>query len=69
MMSLFNAMGPGKIRDITRVKLEVFKRELDGLLNRVPDEPEIDEYRAWANSNSFVHQAPHAEKVEEWHKY
>ena len=60
MMRLFNAM-PGKIRDIAGVKLEIFKRELDNWLRVVPDAPEIDDYRAAANSNSLIHQAVYAE--------
>ena len=62
-MRLFNAI-PGKIRDITGKKTEYFKRELDRWLNGVPDEPEIDEYRARTNSNSIVHQASQAKRVE-----
>ena len=61
MMRLFNAI-PGKIRDIKGKKTEYFKRELDRWLNGVPDEPEIDEYRARTNSNSIVHQASQAER-------
>ena len=45
LMKLFNAI-PGEIRDITGLKTEaILKRELDRWLNRVPDEPEINEYR------------------------
>ena len=66
LMRLFNAI-PGEIRDITGLKTEAFlKRELDRWLNRVPDEPEIDKYRTWTNSNSIVHQVSQAERVEEW---
>ena len=66
LMRLFNAI-PGEIRDITGLKTEAFlKRELDRWLNRVPDKPEIDEYRTWTNSNSIVHQVSQAERVEEW---
>ena len=61
MMRLFNAI-PGEIRDIKGEKTEYFKRELDRWLNGVPDEPEIDEYRARTNSNSIVHQASQAER-------
>ena len=57
MMRQFNTM-PGEIRDITGVKLEVFKRELDRWLSKVLDAPDIDEYRAAANSNILIHQAP-----------
>ena len=60
MMRQFNTM-PGEIRDITGVKLEVFKRELDRWLSKVLDAPDIDEYRAAANSNILIHQASHAE--------
>ena len=63
MMSLFNAI-PGEIRDITGVKTEELKREMDRWLNRVPDKPEIDKYRAWTNSNSIIHQASQAKRVE-----
>ena len=45
LMRLFNAI-PGEIRDITGLKTEaILKRELDRWLNRIPDEPEINEYR------------------------
>ena len=63
MMRLFNAI-PGEIRNISRKKTETFKRELDRWLNGVPDKQEIDEYRAWTNSNSIVHQASQAKRVE-----
>ena len=63
MMRLFNAI-PGKIRDIEGEKTEYFKRELDRWLNGVPDKLEIDEYRARNNSNSIVHQASQAERME-----
>ena len=59
---------PGEIRDIKGEKTEYFKRELDRWLKGVPDEPEIDEYRARTNSNSIVHQASQAEK-RRWKKY
>ena len=67
MMRQFNTM-PGEIRDITGVKLEVFKRELDRWLNKVLDIPDINEYRAAVNINSIMHQAPHEEQVGEWNK-
>ena len=60
MMRQFNTM-PGEIRDITGVKLEVFKRELDRWLSKVLDAPDIDEYRAAANSNILINQASYAE--------
>ena len=63
-MRPFNTM-PGEIRDITGVKLKVFKRELDRWLSKVLDAPDIDEYRAAANSNILIHQASHAK----WKEY
>ena len=57
----------GKIRDIAGVKTQHFKRELDRWLSGIPDEPEIDEYRARTNSNSIVHQASQAERMK-WNK-
>ena len=63
LMRLFNAI-PGEIRDITGPKTEAFlKREWDRWLNRVSDEPEINKYRTWTNSNSIVHQVSQAERV------
>ena len=56
MMRLFNAI-PGELRDTTGVKLDTFKRRLDKWLASVPDTPEIDSYRAAAESNSILHQA------------
>ena len=63
MMELFNAI-PEEIRDITGVETDQFKMEWDRWLNGVPDEPEIDGYRARTNSNSIVHQASQAKRVE-----
>ena len=63
MMELFNAI-PEEIRDITGVETDQFKMEWDRWLNGVPDEPEIDGYRARTNSNSIVHQATQAMRVE-----
>ena len=57
MMRLFNAIH-GELRNITRVKLDTFKRKLDTWLLSVPDTPIIDSYKAAAeSSNSLVHQA------------
>ena len=42
-------------------KKEIYRNE-----DRVPEEPEINEYRTWINSNSIVHQLSKAERVEEW---
>ena len=58
MMRLFNAM-PGELRDITKVKLDTFKRKLDKWLSMIPDTPIIDNYKAAAESNSIIHQAAH----------
>ena len=63
MMRLFNAI-PGKIRNKTGIETDQFKKELDRWLSGVPDEPEIDGYRARTNSNSIVHQASQAKRVE-----
>ena len=63
MMRQFNTM-PREIREITGVKLEAFKRELDRWLSKVLDEPDREEYRAAANSNILIHQASHAEGKE-----
>ena len=66
LIRLFKAIS-GEIRDTTGLKTEAFlKRELDRWLNRVPEEPDINEYRTWTNSNSIVHQLSKAERVEEW---
>ena len=67
MMRIFNAI-PGKIRDIEGEETEYFKRELDRWLSGVPDEPEIDGYRARTNSNSIVHQASQVKRVERKYK-
>ena len=58
MMRLFNAI-PGELRDITGVKVDMFKRKLDKWLSSVPDTPIIDDYKAAAKSNSIVDQAAH----------
>ena len=67
MMRLFNAI-PGEIRNRTGIETDQFKKELDRWLNGVPDEPEIDGYRARTNSNSIVHQASQAKRVERKYK-
>ena len=58
MMRLFNAI-PGELRDVTKVKLDTFKRKLDKWLSIIPDTPIIDNYKAAAESNSIIHQAAH----------
>ena len=66
LMRLFNAI-PGEIKDITGLRTEAYlKREVDRWLNRIPEKPEIDEYRTWTDSNSILHQVSQAECVEEW---
>ena len=67
MMRLFNAI-PGEIRNKTGIETDQFKKELDRWLNGVPDEPEIDGCRARTNSNSIVHQASQAKRVERKYK-
>ena len=57
----FNAM-PVKLRNVTGVSTETFKRQLDAWLNHVPDLPKIDDYGQLvaAESNSIFHQAKYA---------
>ena len=56
MIRLFITI-PGELRNITRVKLDTFKRKLDKMLLSVPDTPIIDSYKAAAESNGLVQQA------------
>ena len=57
MERLFNCL-PQKIKAITGVKTETFKKRLDDWLRNVPDQPKIDDYGASvaAETNSIVHQ-------------
>ena len=54
-VKLFNAL-PKTIRNLTNVKLEVFKSSLDAHLMRIPDEPQITGYTACrrASTNSLI---------------
>ena len=58
MERLFNILPP-KLRCITGVKTDAFKKHLDDWLKNVPDQPKIDNYGASvaAESNSICHQA------------
>ena len=55
---LFNSI-PGKIRNITNVTSDTFKRHLDEWLKKVPDQPRGGGYsqRVAAESNNVQHQA------------
>ena len=55
---LFNCI-PGKIRNITKVTTDTFKRHLDEWLIKVPDQPRGGGYsvRVAAESNSILHQS------------
>ncbi len=61
MERLFNCL-PQKIKAITGVKTETFKKRLDDWLRNVPDQPKIDDYGASvaAETNSIVHQVRYA---------
>ena len=52
---LFNAM-PRSIRNMTGCSKDSFKRKLDFVLNKVPDEPQTRRYTAYrrAESNSLL---------------
>ena len=54
---LFNCI-PGKIRNLTKVTTDTFKRHLDEWLKTVPDQPRGGSYsgRVAAESNSIQHQ-------------
>ena len=55
---LFNSI-PGKLRNITGVTSDTFKRHLDEWLKKVPDQPRGGGYsqRVAAETNSVLHQA------------
>ena len=55
---LFNCI-PGKIRNLTKVTTDTFKRHLDEWLKKVPDQPRGGGYsvRVAAESNSILHQS------------
>ena len=57
-VKLFNVL-PKEIRNISKVKLEVFKSALDAYLTRIPDEPLLTNYTASrkASTNSIVDMA------------
>ena len=59
---LFNAI-PKELRDIKNVEVDIFKRELDRWLAKVPDEPQIRNYTAMrqAETNSLLDMACLAE--------
>jgi len=61
MERLFNIL-PQKIRNITEVTTETFKKHLDRWLRDIPDTPKIDDYgmSVAAESNSIIHQARYA---------
>ena len=61
MERLFNCL-PQKIKAITGVKIETFKKRLDDWLRTVPDQPRIDDYGASvaAQTNSIEHQVRYA---------
>ena len=58
---LFNAM-PRELRDLTGCSKEKFKNELDKILLRIPDEPQIRRYTAYrrADSNSVLDMIVHS---------
>ena len=61
MERLFNCL-PQKIKSITGVNTETFKKRLDDWLRTVPDQPRIDDYGASvaAETNSIEHQVRYA---------
>lgn len=58
-VKLFNVL-PKEIRNISKVKLEVFKSALDAYLAQIPDEPLLTHYTASrkASTNSLLDMAP-----------
>ena len=56
MVSSFSTLFQKTIRNLTNVKLEVFKSSLDSHLMRIPDEPQITGYTACrrASTNSLI---------------
>ena len=56
---LFNSL-PRELRDLQGVGVDTFKKHLDNLLSRVPDEPTSrqETQRRTATSNSLLHQKP-----------
>ena len=58
MAMLFNHL-PAHIANITGVSTDTFKKHLDGWLQKLPDQPRIDNYSAMVEkeSNSLIHQA------------
>ena len=55
-VNLFNTL-PKSVRDLTGIKVDVFKRALDTYLKNIPDEPLLPGYTKYrrASSNSIIH--------------
>ena len=64
---LFNHL-PKQLRNITGVKTEVFKRDLDRFLSSIPDQPGVPGYTAArpATSNSITAQLEYMQQCQGW---